>query len=159
MSETDTTGHPWDGVRVRLRCDGAVVAGVRRVGPLRRTTDVISHHQGGDAGPAQKIPGRTAVDAVVVELDAVHDPVVALWAGATGDGAAPAQRLSLRVEVLDDAGEVAVAYDLTRCWVSLYQALPDLDAGPGAVTASVRLECERWARDPAVPAPPPPVDG
>ena len=41
-----------------------------------------------------------------------------------------------------------MAYKVYRCWVSEYQALPDLDAGGNAVAVShIKLEHEGWERD------------
>ena len=42
----------------------------------------------------------------------------------------------------------AVAYKVFRCWVSEYQALPDLDANANAVAIqNIKLENEGWERD------------
>jgi len=50
------------------------------------------------------------------------------------------------------------AYKVYRCWPSVYQALPDLDAGGNAIAIEqIKLENEGWERDPLVaePAEPP----
>ena len=39
----------------------------------------------------------------------------------------------LIIEVYNEAGQLALAYKVYRCWVSEYQALPDLDANANAV--------------------------
>jgi len=45
-----------------------------------------------------------------------------------------------------------------RCWVSEFQALPELDASANAVAIqTLRLENEGWERDPDVPEPDEPV--
>ena len=42
----------------------------------------------------------------------------------------------------------ALAYKVFRCWVSEYQALPDLDANANAVAIqTIKLENEGWERD------------
>jgi phage tail-like protein len=47
-----------------------------------------------------------------------------------------------------------IAYRVYRCWVSEFQALPDLDAGVSAVAIqSITLENEGWERDTAVVEP------
>ena len=44
-----------------------------------------------------------------------------------------------------------LAYNVFRCWVSEYQALPQLDAGGNAVMIStIKLENEGWVRDTSV---------
>ena len=45
-------------------------------------------------------------------------------------------------------------YLVHRCWVSEYQALPDLDAGTNAVAIEhIKLENEGWELDAAVTEP------
>ena len=54
----------------------------------------------------------------------------------------------LIIEVYNEAGQVALAYKVYRCWVSEYQALPDLDANANAVAIqTIKLENEGWERD------------
>jgi phage tail-like protein len=41
-----------------------------------------------------------------------------------------------------------IAYKVFRCWVSEFQALPDLDANANAVAIqTIKLENEGWVRD------------
>ena len=48
----------------------------------------------------------------------------------------------------------AIAYNVFRCWVSEYQALPELDAGGNAVMiTTIKLENEGWVRDTSVVEP------
>lgn len=161
MSEPDALSTIPDGMGFRLVWNGAPVTGVRRVGPLRRTSEVITYRD--VSGLEQKVPGRTEYDAVVVELDLSHDRAFAQWAGGSlqSPGNAPADhgRKNVRIELHDTAGQAVMAFDLFRCWVSEYQALPDVRHDP-AVSPAVfaRIECEGWARDFSVPDPVPPVD-
>ena len=47
-----------------------------------------------------------------------------------------------------------ISYQLFRCWVSEFQALPDLDANANAVAIqTLKLETEGWERDYAVTEP------
>ena len=47
-----------------------------------------------------------------------------------------------------------LAYNVFRCWVSEYQALPQLDAGGNAVMiTTIKLENEGWVRDTSVAEP------
>ena len=55
---------------------------------------------------------------------------------------------------MNETGQLAIAYNLRRCWVTEYQALPDLDAGKSAVALQhVTLKCEGWERDKSVVVP------
>jgi phage tail-like protein len=63
-------------------------------------------------------------------------------------------RKDVIVELLNEAGQTVIAYNLYRCWVSEFQALPDLDANANAVAiAKLKLEIEGWERDYAVVEP------
>jgi phage tail-like protein len=50
--------------------------------------------------------------------------------------------------------QLLLSYKVYRCWVSKYQALPDLDANAAAVAIQhIELEHEGWVRDTAVAEP------
>jgi phage tail-like protein len=56
--------------------------------------------------------------------------------------------------VYNTQGVIVLAYNVFRCWVSEYQALPQLDASSNAVMIStIKLENEGWVRDIAVVEP------
>ena len=57
-------------------------------------------------------------------------------------------RKDVIIEVYNEAGQLAIAYKVYRCWVSEFQALPDLDANANAVAIQhIKLENEGWERD------------
>ena len=61
------------------------------------------------------------------------------------------------IEIHNEAGQLAIAYKVYRCWVSEYQALPDLDANANTVLIEhLKLESEGWERDESVTEPPEP---
>ena len=63
-------------------------------------------------------------------------------------------RKDIILEFYNEAGQLAIAYKVFRCWVSEYQALPDLDANANAVAIQhIKLENEGWERDTAVTEP------
>ncbi len=52
------------------------------------------------------------------------------------------------IEVYDEAGRLAIVYRVHGCWVSEYQAQPDLDGNANAMLIQhLRLENEGWQRD------------
>jgi hypothetical protein len=60
----------------------------------------------------------------------------------------------ITIEVYNEAGQLALAYNVFRCWVSEFQALPDLDANANAVAIQhIKLENEGWERDYTVQEP------
>ena len=63
-------------------------------------------------------------------------------------------RKNLTIEVYNEAGQLAIAYNVFRCWVSEFQSLPDLDANANAIAIQhIKLENEGWERDLAVVEP------
>lgn len=141
--------------RFRVKWDGRYVAGIHRVTPLERHTDVVVHRSGGDPLVAHRSPGQTRFEPVVLMRGLTRDLEFERWAGKVWTfGASAGQEVSLRdfrkdvdLECFDEADRPLLAYRLYRCWVSDYQALPDLDAGANAVRIeSLTLQHEGWER-------------
>ena len=130
------------------------VAGVSKIGSLKRSSDVIEYKQGGDAIIVKGL-GRTKYDAITLERGLTYDTDFQDWADATqklDSGAATTSLLNLRkeirIELLNEGGQPVYRYKVHRCWVSEYQALPDLDAGgTGIALEHIKLENEGWERD------------
>jgi phage tail-like protein len=130
------------------------VAGVSKVTGLKRSSDVIDYKEGGNA-IIRKGLGRTKYEAITLERGVTHDDEFALWADAAQalDTGAPTTKLAdlrrdVRIELLNEAGKAVHRYKLYRCWVSEYQALPDLDSGGNAIALEhIKLENEGWEHD------------
>ena len=151
-----TRFDPYKNFKFRVKWDGRYVAGVSKVSPLRRTTEVVSHREGGDPSTGRKSPGRTEYEAVTLERGITHDTEFEEWANKVWDlhsglGAEVSLkdfRKDVILEVYNEAGQLAIAYRLYRCWPSEYQALAELDANANAVfIESLKLENEGWKRD------------
>ncbi|WP_328453010.1 MULTISPECIES: phage tail protein [unclassified Amycolatopsis] len=165
MAEYTVNAHrrdPYKNFKFRVRLDGRYVAGVSKVGALSRTTEVVSHRDGGDPSSSRKSPGRTEYTAITLERGVTHDTAFEQWANQAhkyGNGLGSELSLSdfrkdLVLEVYNEAGQLAIAYKVYRCWVSEYQALPELDANANAVAIQhIKLENEGWERDLAVVEP------
>jgi phage tail-like protein len=153
---------PYKNFKFRVKWDGRYVAGVSKVGMLKRTTEVVSHREGGDPSSSRKSPGRTEYDAITLERGVTHDLEFEKWANKIWNfGAALGQETSLAdfrkdviLEMYNEAGQLAISYKIYRCWVSEYQALPEFDANANAVAIqTIKLENEGWERDTAVTEP------
>ncbi len=147
---------PYKNFKFRVKWDGRYVAGVSKVGTLKRTTEVVKHRDGGDPSTSRKSPGRTEYEAIMLERGVTHDVAFEQWANKVwthGNGLG--SEVSLKdfrkdviLEIYNEAGQLAIAYKIYRCWVSEYQALPDLDANANAVAIQhLKLENEGWERD------------
>src|SRR5579875_2161547 len=157
---------PYKNFKFRVKWDGKYVAGISKVSVLKRTTEVVKHREGGDPSSSRKSPGRTEYDAITLERGVTHDPEFEKWAHKVWNfGAGLGQEDSLQdfrkdiiIEMYNEAGQKVIAYNIYRCWVSEYQALPDLDANANAVAIQhIKLENEGWERDQEVPEPPEPT--
>ena len=153
---------PYKNFKFRVKWDGRYVAGVSKVGMLKRTTEVVKHREGGDPSSSRKSPGRTEYDAITLERGVTHDPEFEQWANKVWNfGAGLGQETSLKdfrknmiIEVYNEAGQKVLAYNIYRCWVSEFQSLPDLDANANAVAIQhIKLENEGWERDQSVAEP------
>ncbi|HZN75718.1 MAG TPA: phage tail protein [Micromonosporaceae bacterium] len=153
---------PYKNFKFRVKWDGRYVAGVSKLGALKRSTEVVEHREGGDPSTSRKSPGRSKFEPVTLERGVTHDTEFEKWANKVWNfGAGRGAETSLKdfrkdviIEVYNEAGQLALAYKLYRCWVSEYQALPDLDANANAVAIqTLKLEIEGFERDYEVPEP------
>jgi phage tail-like protein len=153
---------PYKNFKFRLKWDGKYVAGISKVSVLKRTTEVVKHRDGGDASSSRKSPGRTEYDAITLDRGVTHDVAFEQWANKVWNyGAGLGMEVSLAdfrkdiiLEMYNEAGQLAIAYKIYRCWVSEFQALPDLDANANAVAIQhIKLENEGWERDLSVTEP------
>jgi phage tail-like protein len=153
---------PYKDFKFRVKWDGRYVAGVSKVSALVRTTEVIEWREGGDPSAVRKSPGRTKFAPITLERGVTHDTEFEKWANkvwnyGTGLGAEVSLkdfRKDITIDLCNEAGQLAISYKVYRCWVSEYQALPELDANAGAVAIQcIKLENEGWERDYSVAEP------
>jgi phage tail-like protein len=136
------------------------VAGVSKVGGLKRSSDVIEYKQGGDA-ITRKGLGRTKYEPITLERGVTHDKDFEDWANSAqvlDKGSASSSlktlRRQVRIDLLNEAGQPVHRYILHRCWVSEFQGLPDLDAGGNAIAIEhIKIENEGWEHDLALAEP------
>lgn len=156
---------PYKNFKFRVSWDGKSVAGISKVSGLTRTTQVVTHREGGDPSATRKSPGQVDYGAITLERGVTHDPEFEQWANRCWmQGNKVGNEISLKdfrkdiiIELLNEAGQKVIAYKVYRCWVSSFTALPDLDASANAVAIqSLKLENEGWERDGAVTEPDPP---
>jgi phage tail-like protein len=147
---------PYKNFKFRVKWDGRYVAGVSKVSTLKKTTEVVKHREGGDPSSSRKSPGRTEYEAVTLERGVTHDTDFEKWANKVWNyGSGLTKEVSLKdfrkdiiIEVYNEAGQLALAYKVYRCWVSEFQAISDLDANANAVAIQhIKIENEGWERD------------
>jgi phage tail-like protein len=150
---------PYKNFKFRVRWDGKIVAGISKVSALKRSTEVVEHREGGDPSTKRKSPGQTKYEPITLERGVTHDPEFEAWASKVWNfGAGSGSEVSLAdfrkdiiIELLNEAGDIVISYKVYRCWVSEFQALPELDASANAVAIqTLKLENEGWERDTSV---------
>jgi phage tail-like protein len=146
---------PYKNFKFRIVSDGKTVLGVSKVGPLKRTTEPVTHRSGGENSTSHKSPGRTTYDGITMERGITHDTEFERWANTVhpyaGDAAMDLvnYKKELTLEVMNEKGHVALRYFLHE-----FTAVPDLDANANAVAIeSLKIELEGWERDVATVEP------
>jgi phage tail-like protein len=159
FSVNPTRFDPYKNFKFRIKWDGKYVAGLSKISALRRTTEAIRYREGGDPSSSRKSPGRTEYDPITLQRGVTHDLEFEQWTNKVWNyGSALGSEVSLKdfrkdiiIEFYNEAGQLAIAYKVYRCWVSEYEALPDLDANSNAVAIQhIKIENEGWERDESI---------
>jgi phage tail-like protein len=162
FSGNTTRFDPYKNFKFKIKWDGKYVAGLSKMSALKRTTEVAKHRTGGDPSSSRKSLGRTEYEAIILEQGVTHDLEFEHWAKkvrnfGTGLGSEVSIkdfRKDIIIEVYNETGQLAIAYKIYCCWVSEYQALPELDANANAIGIQhIKLENEGWERDTSVSEP------
>lgn len=154
---------PYKNFKFRVKWDGKYIAGISKISVLKKTTEVVENREGGDPSTSRKSPGLTKYGPVILERGVTQDLAFEQWANKVWNlGSALGQEVSLKdfrkdimIELYNEAGQLVIAYKVYRCWVSEFQALPELDANSNLVLIQyIKLENEGWERDNSVKEPP-----
>ena len=99
-------------------------------------------------------PASSKFEAISLERGITYAPEFEQWATLVysheGDGAVSLAnfRKDIRIEMLNLQGTVVKAYNVFRCWVSEYQAQPELDANANAIAFEmITVQNEGFERD------------
>ncbi len=156
---------PYKNFRFKVLIDGSPVMACNKISALRRSTQVVEARGGSEPGVVRKSPGLTSYDAITLEAGVTHDLTFERWANQVSsysrsitqgksDVSLGDFRKDIRIELYNEAGALAIAYYVYRCWPSEYQALPELDSASSAVAITfIKLENEGWTRDEATREP------
>ena len=151
---------PYRNFKFKVKWDGKYVAGLSKCTALKKTTEPTDWREGGDPSTSRKLPGKTSYEAITLDAGVTHDTAFEEWANLVnnfqGDAAMSLKnfRKDIIIDVFNEAGQKAISYKVYRCWVSEYQALPELDASANAVMIhTIKLENEGWERDTEVTEP------
>lgn len=153
---------PYRTFKFQIVINGRTVAGLTKMGALKRTTEAVKWRAAGDPSYQRVMPGGSAFEQVQLEQGLTHDPVFEEWANAVNnvrDGDAGMSLVNYRrdvvINVLNLQGVPAISYQLRRAWVSEYQALPEFDANNMNTVGiqMITLQHEGFVRDEAIAEP------
>ena len=150
---------PYRTFKFRVRLDGQVIAGVRKVSALSRSITANEVKEAGDAFGPRLMPGAVSYEEVTLEQGWSADTRFEAWANEVlalhaDPAAGRGFKRTVFIDVFDLAGtphatsaKPALSYRLHRAWVARYTAMPELDADTGGVgIRSVSLRHEGWER-------------
>jgi phage tail-like protein len=147
---------PYKNFKFRVVWDAKPVAGVSKISGLKRTTEVVQHRDGGQPNSTRLSPGTTTYQPITLERGLTHDTEFEDWATLVWDlqssiGAEASLRQfrrDLLIQLCNEAGAVVLGWKVYRCWVSEYQAMPDLDSNANAIAIEkIVVQNEGWERD------------
>ena len=147
---------PYKNFKFRLAWDGQPVAGISKISPLKRTTEVVEHREGGDPSTPKKSPAMHKYEGITCERGVTHDKAFENWANKvwnysvkTGkESSLKDFRKELQLEIYNEAGQRALVYNIHRCWISEFQQTGELDANGNAVLFEMlKIEHEGFERD------------
>jgi len=153
---------PYRTFKFQVVIAGKVVAGLTKMGALKRTTEAVKWRSAGDPSYQRVMPGGSSFEAVSLEQGLSHDPVFAEWANSVNNVADGDAGMSLAkyrrevvINVLNLQGVPAISYQLRRAWVSEFTALPEFDANNMNTIGiqTITLQHEGFVRDDAVAEP------
>ena len=130
------------------------VAAVSKISALKRTTEVVSHRDGGDQSTPRHSPGASKFEAITMERGVTQNHEFEQWANLVysteGDAAVSLKnyKRNLMIKMFNLQGQAVIVYKVFRCWVSEYTALPEVDANANSVMLqSIVIQNEGWERD------------
>ena len=147
---------PYKQFKFRVKWEGRYVPGIFRVSGLNRKTEVVLSRQGVEQSIDHRSPGRTAYEPITLERGRTHDTTFEQWANKVQNfGSSLGSEISLQdyrkdiiIELLNEAGQLVMAWKVYRCWPSEYSAIRGIDALKKDIAVeSMVLEHEGWERD------------
>lgn len=151
---------PYHNFKFKIKWDGQYVAGLSKCSALKKTTESTPWYEAGDQSVPHKLPGKTTYDPITLSAGVTHDTTFEAWANLVNNYQGEATmslknfRKNITIEVCNLQGKTVLSYNVFRCWVAEYQAIPELDASGNAVMIqTIKLEHEGWKRDTSVAEP------
>ncbi len=144
---------PYRNFKFKVKINNEIVAGLSKMGALKKSTEGIDWFEAGDNFNPRRLPGKTKYEAVTLEKGMTEDKVFEDWANLVnkfqGNLIAPDNfRKNIQILVCNMNGEPKITFNIFNCWVSEFQAVPDMDVTQnGVAIQTIKLENEGFDRD------------
>jgi phage tail-like protein len=149
--------NPYKNFKFLITVNRQIVAGVSKVSGLKRTTEVVTHRDGGQQAMKFHSPGVTNFEPITLERGITYDETFEAWAqtvfNVEGDAGMSLlhYKKNMTIELHNLQGVKVRAWNVFRCWVSEFTAVPELDANGNAIAfESIIVQNEGFERDLAV---------
>src|SRR5205809_8116689 len=76
---------PYRTFRFKVKWDGQYVAGLSKMGALKRTTEMVEYREAGVNITSRKLPGKSTYQAVTLEAGVTYDTALEDWANLVND--------------------------------------------------------------------------
>ncbi len=95
---------PYRTFKFQVVIGGQTVAGLSKMGALKRTTESVKWRNAGDPSYQRNIPGGSSFEAVALEQGLSHDPLFQEWANAVNNVADGDAGMSLVTNSIHEPG-------------------------------------------------------
>jgi len=110
MNASTNRFDPYRTFRFRVKWDNQYVAGLTKMGALKRTTEMVEYREAGLNITSRKLPGKSSYQAVSLEAGVTYDTAFEDWANAVNDFASHSItslgefRKNITLDVFNEAG-------------------------------------------------------
>ena len=111
-----TRFDPYKNMKFRIKSDGRYVAGVSKISALKKSTEPVTHREGGDPSTSRVSPSVWKFEPITLERGVTHDPEFEAWANliynTDGDAAISLEnfRKDIIIELLNEQAVVAIEH-------------------------------------------------
>jgi phage tail-like protein len=143
---------PYRNFKFKVKINNEIVAGLSKMSALKKSTEGIDWFEAGDNFNPRRLPGKTKYEPVTLEKGMTEDKLFEDWANLVnkfqGNLIAPDNfRKDIQILVCDMNGVPKITFNIFNCWVSEFQAVPDMDVTQnGVAIQTIKLENEGFDR-------------
>ncbi len=129
---------PYRNFKFKVKIDSQVVAAFSKMDALKKTTEGINWFEAEHNGNFRSLPSKTKYEPVTLEKGITNNKIFEEWSALVNKSAGNAIKAEkfqkdIQIMVCDLNGTPKLTYNIYNCWVSEFQAVPDMDANQNGV--------------------------